>query len=105
MSAVRPWPCISTAIAPRFGELIDHPVQLLVMVMKVAVEQHHRFAAAVDLVVHFQPVDRRVIRRWLLLLALAALAFHQEESYCPHVWCNSLLSKAGEVCLGSNHQT
>src|SRR5262249_11602994 len=55
-----------------------------------AVEQHYRFAAAVDFVVHFDSVDWRVARRWLLLRRHDRRHEHrQEESCCPHVWCNS----------------
>src|SRR5437660_1440976 len=79
---------------PRFGELADPPGPVVGDGHERAVEQHYRFAAAVDFVVHFDSVDWRVARRWLLLPRhVSRHERHQEESCCPHVWCNSVLSK------------
>ena len=51
-----------------------------------AVEQHHRLTASVNFVVHFEPVDRRVTRRRLLLSRYDSWHEHrQEKSYCLHV--------------------
>ncbi len=71
---------------PRFGELADPPSPVVGDGHERAVEQHHRFAAAVDFVVHFESIDRRVARRWLLLRRhVSRYERHQEESCCPHV--------------------
>src|SRR5947209_672583 len=76
---------------PRFGELADPPGPVVGDGHERAVEQHHRFAAAVDFVVHFDAVDWCVARRWLLLRRHDSRhKHHEEESRCPHVWCYSV---------------
>ena len=70
----------------RFGKLADPAVPVVGDGHKRAVEQHHGFAAAVDFVVHFEPVDRRVTRRWLLLRRDdSRQEQRQEKSCCLHV--------------------
>src|SRR5205807_1454361 len=79
---------------PRSGELVDPAGPIVGDGHERAVEQHHRFAAAVDFVVHFDAVDWCVASRWLLLRRNVSRHEHyQEESCCPHVWCYSVLLK------------
>src|SRR5438105_1084701 len=79
---------------PRFGELADPPGPVVGDGHERAVEQHHRFAAAVDFVVHFDSVDWGVARCWFLLgRHVSRYEHHQEESCCLHVWRNSFSLK------------
>src|SRR5512145_1559507 len=52
---------------PRLGEFADPAGPVVGDGHERAVEQYHRIAAAVDFVVHFDSVDWRVARSWLLL--------------------------------------
>ena len=67
---------------PRFGKFADPPGPVVGDGHERAVQQHHRIAAAVDLVVHFESVDRRVARRWCLL---RGCEHRQDKSDCRHV--------------------
>jgi len=103
MSAVRPWPCISTAIT--FRVLESSPIhwgQLFVMVMNEPWSNTTGFAASVDFVVHFESVDRRVTRSWLLLRRYDSRHEHrQEKSCCLHVsflaWASVPSSKSNDA--------
>ena len=71
---------------PRFGEFADPPGPVVRDGHERAVEQHHRVAASVDFVVHLEPVDRRVARRWFLLRRYDSRQEHrQDKSCCLHV--------------------
>src|SRR5262245_37958996 len=70
---------------PCFGELADPPGPIVGDGHERAVKQHHRFAAAVDLVVHVDSIDWRVARSWLLLRRHGShYERHQKESCLPH---------------------
>jgi hypothetical protein len=64
---------------PRLGEFGDPAGPVVGDGHERAVEQHHRIAASVDFVVHFQPVDRRVARRWLFLRRYDSRHEHHQE--------------------------
>ncbi len=70
---------------PRFGELADPPGPVAGDGHERAVEQYHRFAAAVDFVVHGDSVDWHVARNGLLLRRRGSRQKHRhEKSGCPH---------------------
>src|SRR6266545_421259 len=64
---------------PRLGEFGDPAGPVVRDGHERAVEQRHRIAASVDFVVHFQPVDRRVARRWLFLRRYDSRHEHHQE--------------------------
>src|SRR6266508_1071166 len=64
---------------PRLGEFGDPAGPVVGDGHERAVKQHHRIAASVDFVVHFQPVDRRVARRWLFLRRYDSRHEHHQE--------------------------
>jgi len=87
---------------PRFGKFADTPGSIVGNGHERAVEQHHRIASSVDFVVHFESVDRRVTRSWLLLRRYDSRHEHrQEKSCCLHVsflaWASVPSSKSNDA--------
>src|SRR6185369_4829570 len=52
---------------PRFGKFADPHTPVVCNCHERAVKQHYRLAAAVDLVIHFESVNRSIARGWFLL--------------------------------------
>ena len=72
---------------PRLGKFADPLGPVARDGHERAVEQHHRLAAAVDFVIHFEPVNRRIARSWFLLRRYDGRHEHcQEKSDGLHVW-------------------
>lgn len=87
--------------ASRFGKLADPPGPVVGDGHERAVEQHDRFAAAVDFVVHFESVHRGVASRWLWLCRCGGWQKHrQAERCCQRVWCHSILTTMAFTLLG-----
>jgi len=55
------------AISGDWNEFVDELSKTRKVIAERAVQQHYRLAAAVDLVIHFQSVNRRITCRWCLL--------------------------------------
>src|SRR5689334_14194350 len=79
---------------PRFGKLPREIAPFIRDCHKRSVEQHHGLTLPVYLVVHFEPVNRRITRNRLLLPKHTARQNHRqhhrkETGFCLHIYRSS----------------